>query len=101
MVVIVGGLVIGWPARFRAWLLVRGYQTIPLLKTILVAIWLMAVLGWLAEDSGVTVAGAELPLVLPLIVVILSSVPAGPYPPAPSEAIFDLPSRFVPRGGIG
>jgi hypothetical protein len=101
VVVIVGGLVIGWPARFRAWLLVRGYQTIPLLKTILVAIWLMAVLGWLAEDSGVTVAGAELPLVLPLIVVILSSLPPVPYPGAPATAIFDLPSRFVPRGGIG
>jgi hypothetical protein len=101
VVVIAGGLVIGWPARFRAGLLVRGYQAIPLLKTILVAIWLMAVLGWFAEDSGVTVAGAELPLVLPLIVVILSSLPPVPYPGAPATAIFNLPSRFVPRGGIG
>ena len=35
-----------------------------------------AVLGWFASDSGVTVPAAALPLVLPLMVVILSSLPA-------------------------
>ena len=38
--------------------------------------WLIAVLGWFASDSGVTVPAAALPLVLPLMVVILSSLPA-------------------------
>jgi hypothetical protein len=101
VVIAAGGLAIFWPARFRVGPLVRGYQSIPLLRTVLGAIWLVAVLGWFAEDSGVTVVAAELPLVLPLIAVILSSLPPVPYPGAPAKAIFDLPSRFAPRGGIG
>jgi hypothetical protein len=100
-VVIAGGLVLAWPARFRAGPLLRGYQSIPLLRTVLGAIWLVAVLGWFAEDSGVTVAAAELPLVLPLIVVILSSPPLVPYPGAATTAISGLPPRFAPRGGTG
>ena len=101
VVIVAGGLAIFWPARFRVGPLVRGYQRIPLLRTILGAIWLVAVLGWFAEDSGVTVVAAELPLVLPLIAVILSSLPPVPYPGGSAKAIFDLPSRFAPRGGIG
>jgi hypothetical protein len=34
------------------------------------------VLSWFAEDSGITGPAAALPLVLPLMVVILSSLPA-------------------------
>jgi hypothetical protein len=101
VVIVAGGLAIFWPARFRVGPLIRGYQSIPLLRTVLGSIWLVAVLGWFAEDSGVTVVAAELPLVLPLIAVILSSLPPVPYPGAPAKAIFDLPSRFAPRGGIG
>jgi hypothetical protein len=101
MVVVVGGTVLAWPARFRVAALVRGYESIPLLKTIFGAIWLVAVLGWFAEDSGVTVVAAGLPFVLPLMVAILSSLPAGPYPQPPPKAIFDLPSRFAQGGGIG
>ena len=100
LVIVAAGLAVAWPARFHAWLLVRAYQSIPLLRTVFGAIWLMAVLGWFAEDSGVTVAAAELPLVLPLAVAILSALPP-PHPGAVTRAIFDLPSRFAPRGGIG
>jgi hypothetical protein len=74
VVVIALGLMVAWPARLRCTLLVRAYQRIPLLRAALSAIWLIAVLGWFAEDSGVTVPAAGLPLVLPLMVVILSSV---------------------------
>ena len=101
VVIVAAGLAVAWPARFHAGLLVRAYQSIPLLRTVFGAIWLMAVLGWFAEDSGVTVAAAELPLVLPLAVAILSALPPPPHPGAVTKAIFDLPSRFAPRGGIG
>ncbi len=74
VVVIALGLMAAWPARLRCTLLVRAYQRIPLLRAALSAIWLMAVLGWFAEDSGATVPAAGMPLVLPLMVVILSSV---------------------------
>ena len=69
------GAAVFWPGRVRAWLLVRGYQAVPLLRPVLSAIWLTGVLGWAAEDSGVTVPAAAFPFVLPLVIVILSSLP--------------------------
>jgi len=78
VVVAVAAAVIGWPGRFRAWRLVRGYEQLPLLRPLLAAIWLVGLLGWLAEDSGVTVPAAGLPLILPLLVAILAAVPAAP-----------------------
>jgi peptidoglycan/LPS O-acetylase OafA/YrhL len=82
VLLVVLGVVIAWPARLRCTLLVRACQQIPLLRAALSAVWLMAVLGWFAEDSGVTVPAAGLPLVLPLMVVILSSVRAADDAPA-------------------
>ena len=78
VVVAAAGAVIGWPGRFRARRLVRGYADLPLLRPLLAAIWLVGLLGWLAEDSGVTVPAAGLPLILPLLVAILAAVPAAP-----------------------
>lgn len=101
VVVVAGGLALAWPARVRAGALVRAYQSFPLLRTIFGAIWLVAVLGWFAEDSGVTVPAAELPFVLPLVLAILSALPPARHPEAETKAIFELPSRFAPRGGIG
>ncbi len=81
VVVAATGLAVFWPGRVRAWLLVRGYQAVPLLRPALSAIWLTGVLGWFAEDSGVTVPAAAFPLVLPLTIVILSSLPPRPAGP--------------------
>jgi hypothetical protein len=76
-VVVLGlGAIVAWPGRLRCALLARAYRQIPLLRATLSAVWLVAVLSWFAEDSGVTVPAAALPLVLPLMVVILSSLPA-------------------------
>jgi hypothetical protein len=75
VVLAVLGAVVAWPARLHCALLARAYRQIPLLRAALSALWLVAVLGWLAEDSGVTAPAAALPLVLPLVVVILSSLP--------------------------
>ena len=76
-VVVAGlGAIVAWPTRLRCPLLARAYRQIPLLKPALAAVWLTAALGWFAEDSGVTVPAAALPFVLPLMVVILSSLPA-------------------------
>ena len=77
-VVVAGlGAIVAWPARLHCPLLARAYRQIPLLRAALAAVWLTAALGWFAEDSGVTVPAAALPFVLPLMVVILSSLPAG------------------------
>ena len=76
-VVVAGlGAIVAWPDRLWCPLLARAYRRIPLLRATLSAVWLVAVLSWLTEDSGITVPAAALPLVLPLMVVILSSLPA-------------------------
>ena len=76
-VVVAGlGAIVAWPTRLHCPLLARAYRQIPLLRAALAAVWLTAALGWLAEDSGVTVPAAALPFVLPLMIVILSSLPA-------------------------
>ena len=76
VVVIVAGVVVARPAMLRARPLAGAYQAVPLLQPALSAIWLIGVLGWLSEDSGVTVPAAALPFLLPLAAAILSSVPS-------------------------
>jgi hypothetical protein len=73
--VIVLGVLLLRPEWFRAGALTRARQTVPLLGVSLAAIWVVAVLGWFAEDSGVAVPGAMLPLVLPLAIAIVASAP--------------------------
>jgi hypothetical protein len=80
VVVIVAGAVVARPALLRAELLAAAYRAIPLLRPALSAIWLIGVLGWLFEDSGVTVPAAALPFVLPLMAAILSAVPRDGIP---------------------
>src|SRR5207253_1145106 len=76
-VVVAGlGAIVAWPIRLHCPLVARAYRQIPVLKPALAAVWLTAALGWFAEDSGVTVSAAALPFVLPLMVVILSSLAA-------------------------
>jgi hypothetical protein len=76
------------PGRFGAVALTRAWQTVPLLKISLATIWLMAVLGWFAEDSGVGVPGATLPFILPLAIAIVAGAAsrADGAPATPSAA---------------
>ena len=89
------GAVVAWPGRLRCALLARAYRQIPLLRPALAAVWLTAALGWLAEDSGVTVPAAALPLVLPLVIAILLSLP----PEDPGEAAAERPSSPARAAG--
>ena len=71
--IVVGlGLLLLKPEWSGAGALSRAWQTVPLLKACCVTIWIMAVLGWFAEDSGVGVPGSTLPFVLPLIIAIVA-----------------------------
>jgi hypothetical protein len=67
----------------------------------LAAIWVMAVLGWFAEDSGVAVPGSMLPFVLPLAIAIVSSAPrqAGGGSPGDDGGDRDVPSRLSQATG--
>jgi hypothetical protein len=71
------GLLLLRPEWFGAGALTRARRSVPLLGISLAAIWVVAVLGWFAEDSGVGVPGAMLPMVLPLAIAMVSSAPDG------------------------
>ena len=92
--VIAAGLIIAWPARFRLRTLAAAVTAVPLLRPVLTAMWLVAVLGWVADDSGVTVAASAIPLALMLVIALVSAVPV----PAGAAAAGPGP---VPRPGPG
>ncbi len=73
VVVLVTGLMLWRPAWFGLKSLPLAYAAEPLLRPILAAVWLMPVLGWFADDSGVIVPAAALPLALPLGIAVLSA----------------------------
>jgi hypothetical protein len=81
IVVVVTGLMLWRPAWFGLRTVPRAYAaqppTGPLMRPWLGVIWLMPVLGWLADDSGVIVPAAVLPFALPLAIGILA---AAAYP---------------------
>ena len=82
IVAIVTGLMIWRPAWFRLHNAPLAFEAQPplgpLLRPVLGVLWLMPVLGWLADDSGVIVPAAVLPFALPLGIAILA---AAAYPP--------------------
>jgi hypothetical protein len=94
IVAIVTGLMIWRPAWFRLHNAPLAYQAEPpmgpLLRPVLGVLWLMPVLGWLADDSGVIVAATVLPFALPLGIAILA---AAAYPPDQARYGESAPTR--------
>lgn len=75
VVVILIGLMLLKPGWFRVRALPRGYAAEPLMAITLAMMWLVAVLGWFADDSGIIVPATALPLALPLGIALLAGVP--------------------------
>ena len=73
IVVVVTGLMLWRPAWFGLKTMPLAYAAEPLLRPILAVLWLMPVLGWFADDSGVIVPAAALPLALPLGIAALAA----------------------------
>jgi len=73
LVVVVSGLMLWRPSWFRLRTLPRAYSAVPLLQPLLWVLWLMPVLGWLADDSGVIVPAAVLPFALPLGIALAAT----------------------------
>ena len=90
IVVIVTGLMLWRPAWFRLTTAPAAFAAEPLLRPVLGVLWLMPVLGWLANDSGVIVAAAVLPFALPLAIAILA---AAAYPPDQARYGDTTPTR--------
>ena len=75
LVVILAGLMLLRPSWFGVRALPRGYAAEPLLAMTLAMMWLVCVLGWFADDSGIIVPATALPLALPLGFALLAGVP--------------------------
>ncbi len=100
--VIAAGLIIAWPARFRLRTLAAAVTAVPLLRPVLTAMWLVAVLGWVADDSGVTVAASAIPLALMLVIALVSAIPVpagGAAPASPGPAPRPGPGAAAPSAG--
>jgi hypothetical protein len=72
VVVVVTGLMLWRPSWFGLKTVPLAYAAEPVLRPILGVLWLLPVLGWFADDSGVIVPAAVLPLALPLGIAILA-----------------------------
>jgi hypothetical protein len=98
LVVAVTGLMIVWPERLRLRVLARAIAAEPMLRPTFTAIWTAGVLGWLADDSGVSVTAAALPLALPLSIVIVTMIAA--RAPAGRPGISAEPGRADSEGPV-
>ncbi len=73
IVVVLTGLMLWRPAWFGLKTEPRAYAAEPLIGPVLGVLWLMPVLGWFADDSGVIVPAAVLPFALPLGIALLAA----------------------------
>jgi len=73
IVVVWTGLMLWRPSWFGLKTEPRAYAAEPLMRPILGVIWLLPVLGWFADDSGVIVPAAVLPFALPLGIALLAA----------------------------
>ena len=74
-IIILVGLILLRPSWFAVKAVPRGYAAEPLFAMTLAMMWLVCVLGWFADDSGIAVPANALPLALPLGIALLASVP--------------------------
>jgi hypothetical protein len=62
------------PSALRLRTLAGAFTAFPLLRVLAWLCWLVLVIGWFADDSGVIVPAAALPFVLPLVVATAAAV---------------------------
>jgi hypothetical protein len=64
------------PSALRLRTLAEAFSSAPAVRTIAWLCWLVLIIGWFADDSGVIVPAAALPFAVPLVVSIAVSVSA-------------------------
>ena len=78
LVAVAAGVALGRPAALRLRTLSDAFAVFPLLCLLAWLAWLVLVLGWFADDSGVIVPAAALPFVVPLMIAMASSFSRAP-----------------------
>jgi hypothetical protein len=71
---VAAGIALWRPASLRLRTLSRAFEVAPAVRTMAWLCWLVLVIGWLADDSGVIVPAAALPFAVPLVVAVAASV---------------------------
>jgi hypothetical protein len=114
LAVLLIGLMLWRPSWFRLRTVPLAYAAQPLLRPVMAVLWLMPVLGWFADDSGVLVPAAALPLALPLGIAILAAAAyhdrgaryrgmtvAGPSDPRiAGSKVLRVPARLSRKGPV-
>jgi hypothetical protein len=70
---VLAGAALWWPAALRLRVIATAFAAIPLLRVLAWLCWLVLVIGWFADDSGVIVPAAALPFVVPLTIAMAAS----------------------------
>jgi hypothetical protein len=73
---VAAGAALWRPSSLRLRTLPRAFAAEPLLRSVAWLCWLVLILGWLADDSGVIVPAAALPFAVPLVVSTAAAVSA-------------------------
>ncbi|HEX8005892.1 MAG TPA: hypothetical protein VF482_05620, partial [Trebonia sp.] len=68
------GFALWRPSALRLLTLDRAFSMDPLLRVTAWLVWLVLVIGWLADDSGVIVPAAALPFAVPLLIGLAAPV---------------------------
>lgn len=71
---------LAWPDRYRASALAEAYARVPLLRSLLLAGYVTAVVGCAVNDSGVIVPAVALAAALPLAVLVVAGGISGASP---------------------
>ena len=74
VVAVTAGAALWRPSTLRLRTLARAFAAAPVLRTVAWLSWLVLILGWLADDSGVIVPAAALPFAVPLVVSMAAAV---------------------------
>ena len=70
---VAAGFALWRPAALRLRTLAGAFALLPLLRLLFWLCWLVLVIGWFADDSGVIVPAVALPFVVPLTVAMAAA----------------------------
>jgi hypothetical protein len=96
---VAAGVALWRPSSLRLRTLPRAFAAAPALRTVAWLCWLVLVIGWLADDSGVIVPAAALPFAVPLVVSMAVAVSAAAVGGRYVGSVFAAPSAA--RAGAG
>ncbi len=96
---VAAGVALWRPSSLRLRTLPQAFSAAPALRTVAWLCWLVLVIGWLADDSGVIVPAAALPFAVPLVVSMAVAVSAAAAGGGYVGSAFAAPSAA--RSGAG